>query len=54
MVEDICRFDGYVCFRRLCCFSRFYSDFECSRFVKIAHLRVTSKSHKPDLRSGSS
>lgn len=48
-VEDICRFDGYVCSRHLCCFSRFYSDFECPRFVKIAHLRITPRFHKPDL-----
>lgn len=39
----ICRFDGYECFRNLCCFSRFYSDFQCSRFVQIRHGRSTRK-----------
>lgn len=32
---DMCRFDGYRCYRNLCCFSRFYSDFCCSRFVEV-------------------
>lgn len=49
MVEDICRFDGYVCARHLCCFSRFYSDFYCLRFVRITHLRVSPRLKKPDL-----
>lgn len=49
-IEVSCRFDGYECFRHLCCFSRFYSPFRCSRFVVISHLLVTPKSRKPDLR----
>jgi len=35
MVEVSCRFDFYECYRHLCCFSRFYYPFRCSRFVEV-------------------
>jgi hypothetical protein len=31
----ICQFDGYPCYRNLRCYSRFYSDVRCSRFVVV-------------------
>jgi len=37
----ICSADGYECFRNLCCHSRFYYPFRCSRFVVITHFRHT-------------
>jgi hypothetical protein len=32
-----CKYDFYPCGRNLCCFSRFYLDFCCSRYVKVNH-----------------
>jgi len=52
-VEVACRFDGYECFRHLCCFSRFCSEFRCSRHVEVIRLRVAPKVRKPDLGCGS-
>jgi hypothetical protein len=44
MVEvPICHFDFYECFRNHCCYSRFYSDFCCSRFVAVAHSAFTPR-----------
>lgn len=37
MAADSCQFDGYECFRNHCCYSRFYSDFRCLRFVVVAN-----------------
>ena len=50
----ICYFDGYECFRNLCCHSRFRFPFRCSRFVVSTHFRHTYPSVKVDLqyRSG--
>jgi len=48
-VEVSCRFDFYECYRHLCCFSRFYSPFRCSRFVVISRFLVTPRVSKPDL-----
>jgi hypothetical protein len=43
LVELICKFDGYSCFRNLCCFSRFYSDFCCSRYCRVVNGRDTPR-----------
>jgi len=47
-----CYFDGYACFRNLCCFSNFYSPFRCSRHVRITHFLVTRTTVKPDFQRG--
>jgi hypothetical protein len=48
MVERrvVCPYDSYECFRNLCCFSRFYSDFRCSRFVQTRNGCSTRKKLK--------
>jgi hypothetical protein len=38
-----CRFDFCQCFRNHCCYSRFYSEFYCSRFVPIIRSRFTPR-----------
>lgn len=43
-----CYFDGYACFRNLCCFSRFYHPFQCPRYVRVSHSSFTRR--KSDLR----
>ena len=45
-----CPFDSYECFRNLCCHSRFYYPFRCSRFVVTTHYRYTYPSVKVDLQ----
>ena len=47
----VCRYDGYACFRNLCCFSRFYSPFRCLRHVRVSHYLFTYPTVRPDLRS---
>jgi len=48
-VEVACPFDGYECFRHLCCFSRFYYPFRCPRFVEVHNGAFTPKSRRVDL-----
>ena len=53
MVKNICRFDGYEYFRNLHCFSRFCSDFCCSRFVVVSNGSFTPRLVKSVLKSRS-
>lgn len=45
-----CPYDSYECLRNLCCHSRFYYPFRCSRFVVTTHFLHTFRIPKPDLR----
>ena len=53
VVLPVCRFDGYKCFRNLCCHSRFCYPFRCSRFVVTTHFLFTRCVPKVDLKSRS-
>lgn len=52
VVLPVCRFDGYECFRNLCCHSRFCYPFRCSRFVGKTHFLFTPRFVKSVLKDG--